>query len=97
MRHIAARFAKTTLPAVPSPKLEPWVVSIHGVMLLVRGLPIGRLERPFVRQSKDMLQQFYFGNGLLNIHIHAVSRYDADQSNFGVHGHRKMHLQLLKS
>jgi hypothetical protein len=30
-------------------------------MLLVRGLPIGHLERPFVRQRQDVLQQFNFG------------------------------------
>jgi hypothetical protein len=59
-------------------------------MLLVRRLPIRHAERPFIRQSDDMLKQLYFGDDLLGVHC-----LNTDVWRFGVHGHHPMRLQYL--
>jgi hypothetical protein len=42
-------------------------------MLLIRGFPIGHLERPIVRQSEEQFQPLYLGDDLFGVRAVSVS------------------------
>jgi hypothetical protein len=79
------------LTVVPRPQPEPRIIRIGLVMLLVRGLPIGHLERPLVQQRQDVLQQVNVGNDLFGVHaVVSISDVRRHVTDSGLH---RLHMQ----
>ncbi len=59
----------------PLPQPEPRITRILLIVFLIRGLPIGHPERPFVRQRQDVLQNLDFGDGLFGVHAVSITNF----------------------